>query len=149
MTCMIIELHVARAKHRYRATTLIPNAPVPTTATQPYILTELSVAVFARHSVRNRYATNTRTPAQLNGIDRLSKVAQLVSPNRKPSLLPLRSITLRAIRAFGFISDSYSSVTACRRSGCVPVSAALPTGVPHFPWCFNRLANRPVPNLPL
>lgn len=41
----------------------------------------------------------------------------------------LASITL----AFGFIPGSYSSVTACRCSGRVPVSAALPTWVPHFP----------------
>ncbi len=41
----------------------------------------------------------------------------------------------------------YTSVTTCERCGAVPIWVGCATKVKGCPWCFNRAAGLPIPNL--
>lgn len=56
------------------------------------------------------------------------------------------AIQTRRMREHGQIPPSYSSVTVCAGCGPVPMWPDSPAHVLACPWCFNRLAGRPIPS---
>ncbi len=55
------------------------------------------------------------------------------------------SITIRRMRERGEVPAHYTSTAMCAHCGPVPIFASVTERVEGCPWCFNRLAGRPVP----
>ncbi len=49
------------------------------------------------------------------------------------------------LRDRGEVPAHWSKEFNCPRCGTVPVEPSWPNHVDHCPWCFNRLAGRPMP----
>ncbi len=58
-----------------------------------------------------------------------------------------RAIQTRRMRERGEIPPHYTSTTVCAHCGSVSIFAGVAERVEGCPWCFNRLAGRPVPRM--
>lgn len=73
---------------------------------------------------------------------------ELLDILRKPGAEVLaQAIQIRRIREQGEIPPHYTAVTVCVYCGPVPIFAGVAERVLGCPWCFNRLAGRPVPRM--
>ncbi len=51
------------------------------------------------------------------------------------------------MREKGITPDHYTSETACKHCGPVPIWSGCPPKVNGCPWCLNRLQGLPIPNV--
>jgi hypothetical protein len=67
---------------------------------------------------------------------------------RDPVLLDTyaRSIQVRRMRERGIVPAHYTASTTCAHCGPVLIFPGAPERVLSCPWCFNRVAGRPVPH---
>lgn len=55
------------------------------------------------------------------------------------------AVEIRQMREQNRIPPSYTASTTCAGCGPVPIWPGCPENVLACPWCFNRIADRPVP----
>lgn len=138
-------------------------------------LKALAGNVLGRNTVCNSGATAAAEPVQLSAPKTPRKVAlqieaavlgtgwsveqltEALSPADRADIEAGR-IGMQSLRAFinatdqrkrmerGEVPTHYTATTVCARCGPVPVYPGLPEQVRSCPWCFNRLAGRPMPS---
>lgn len=66
-----------------------------------------------------------------------------------PALLEAlaHAVSVRRMRERGEVPPSYTAVTDCAGCGPVPIFEGAPDRVMGCPWCFGRVAGRPVPRV--
>ena len=57
------------------------------------------------------------------------------------------AVSTRQMRERGEIPLFYSATTTCRHCGPVPIWPECPPTVEGCPWCFNRVAGKPIPSV--
>jgi len=55
-------------------------------------------------------------------------------------------VAIVEMREKGVVPDHYTSETACKHCGPVPIFEGCPPQVDNCPWCLNRLEGLPIPN---
>lgn len=56
-----------------------------------------------------------------------------------------RAVQVRRIREQGKVPEHYTAMTLCSGCGPVPIFPGASELVDACPWCFNRIAGRPIP----
>lgn len=57
------------------------------------------------------------------------------------------AIRATKMREQGQIPPGWSAISSCRHCGSVPIWEGCPPKVQGCPWCFNRIAGRPIPTI--
>ncbi len=71
--------------------------------------------------------------------------SQLMTPKGLEALAHVVRAT--RMREQGEVPPGWTAITLCRRCGPVPVWEGCPPDIQGCPWCFNRLAGRPIPTI--
>jgi hypothetical protein len=68
---------------------------------------------------------------------------------RDPALLEClaHAVQTRRMRERGEVPAHYTATTTCTHCGPVPIFPGVPAHVLACPWCFNRVAGMPVPEI--
>lgn len=66
-----------------------------------------------------------------------------IEPHEVPAVIEM--LRIKGLREKGIVPDHYTSATECRHCGLVPIWSGCPPHVLGCPWCFNRMAGRPIP----
>ena len=57
------------------------------------------------------------------------------------------AIRATRMREQGDIPPGWTAISTCRHCGPVPIWEGCPPEIQGCPWCFNRLAGRPIPSI--
>lgn len=111
----------------------------------------LATRVLLRNQQRNRHATESCAVVASDATDELRQAAGKDWPElaANPVLLECfaHMVAIRKMRERGEVPPSYTATTICAHCGPVPIFPGVAEKVLGCPWCFNRVAGRPVPKV--
>lgn len=111
----------------------------------------LATRVLQRNQQRNRHATESCAVVAGDATDELRQAAGKDWPELEANheLLECfaRMVAVRKMRERGEVPPSYTATTICAHCGPVPIFPGVAEKVEGCPWCFNRIAGRPVPKM--